>query len=155
MRDRRSPHDLPILKWAVFLIVLTTVMVWAVGGVLGRAGRMQTANTPASMFARTVPGSRAKVVIRLDQVAGVKLKGTLLERESDTAYRVPIESSSAVNAILTPETSVVMGRPQDIMTGAVVQLAGTLDKDRVLHAKQIVVLTGYVHLMESAVTGHE
>jgi hypothetical protein len=96
------------------------------------------------------PGTQAKAVIRLDQVAGERLKGTLLERESDTAYRVPIGSGSAVTVFLAPETSVVMGRPQDVAAGAIVQLVGTLDQDHVLRAKQIVILTGYVHLLESA-----
>ena len=39
-----------------------------------------------------------------------------------------------------------MGRPQDIAAGAIVQLAGTLDKNRILRAKQVVILTGYVRL---------
>jgi hypothetical protein len=111
---------------------------------------MQTASTSAAMFARTAPGSPAKAVIRLDQVAGDYLKGTLLEQQSDTAYRVPIGIGPAVVAILTPETSIVMGRPQDIAAGSVVQLAGTLDEDHILRAKQVVILTGYVHLSESA-----
>jgi hypothetical protein len=150
MQDRKPPFDSAILKWSIFLLVLAFVTVWAVRCVLERAGRMQTANTSASIFARTAPGSSAKAVIRLDQVVGDRLNGTLLERDSDTAYRVPIRSGTPVVAILTPETSVVMGRPQDIAAGAIVQLAGTLDKDRVLRAKQVVILTGYVRLSGSA-----
>jgi hypothetical protein len=149
MQDRKPPFDSPIVKWTIFLLVLIIAMVWEVRGVLERAERMQTANTSASMFARTAPGSPAKAVIRLDQVVGTHLNGTLLERESDTAYRVPIEMGPPVAAVLTPETSVVMGRPQDIAPGAVVQLAGTLDKNRVLRANQVVILTGYVRLLES------
>jgi len=150
MRDRKRLYDSSVLKWTVFLFLLAVVMVWAVRGVLDRAWRMQTASTSASVFARMTPGTQAKAVIRLDQVAGEKLKGTLLERESDTGYRAPIGNGSEVAAILTSETSVVMGRPQDIVKGAIVQLAGTLDQDRVLRAKQIVILTGYVRLLESA-----
>ncbi len=150
MRRRKPPFDSPVSKWTIFLLVLTIVMVWAVRGVLQRARRMQTASTSAAMFARTAPGSPAKAVIRLDQVVGDYLKGTLLEQESDTAYRVPIGIGPTVAAILTPETSFVMGRPQDIAAGSVVQLAGTLDENRILRAKQVVILTGYVHLSESA-----
>jgi hypothetical protein len=149
MQDRKPPFDSPIVRWTIFLLVLIIVMVWAVRGVLERAERMQTANTSASMFARTAPGSPAKAVLRLDQIVGAHLKGTLLERDSDTAFRLPIGRGSAVAAILTPETSIVMGRPQDIAPGAVVQLAATLDKNRVLRANQVVILTGYVRLLES------
>jgi hypothetical protein len=150
MRDRKRLYDSSVLKWTVFLFLLAMVMVWGVRGVLDRAWRMQTASTSASVFARMTPGNQAKAVVRLDQVAGEKLKGILLERESDTVYRVAVGNGSAVAAILTPETSVVMGTPQDIAAGAIVQLAGTLDQDRVLRAKQIVILTGYVRLLESA-----
>jgi len=150
MHDRKPLFDSLVLNWAAFLCLLAAVMVWAVRGVLERAGRMQTANTSASVFAGQAPGTPAKAVVRLDQVAGENLKGTLLERESDTVYRVQLGSGSPVAAILTSETSVVMGRPQDIGPGAIVQLAGTLDQDRVLRAKQVVILTGYVHLSESA-----
>ena len=119
MRDRKRLYDSSVLKWTVFLFLLAMVMAWAVRGVLDRAWRMQTASTSASVFARMTPGTQAKAIIRLDQVAGEKLKGTLLERESDTAYRVPIGSGPAVAAVLTPETSVVMGRSQDIAAGAI------------------------------------
>jgi hypothetical protein len=149
MHDRKPLFDSSGLNWAVFLFVLAAVMVWAVRGILDRAGRMQTATTSAVVFAGKAPGTPAKAVIRLDQVAGENLKGTLLERESDTSYRIPI-GGSPVAAILTSETSVVMGKPQDIAAGAIVQLAGTLDQHRVLRAKQVVILTGYVHLLESA-----
>jgi hypothetical protein len=150
MQDRKALFDSAVSKWTIFLLVLAFVTVWAVRGVLERAGRMQTANTSASILAGAAPGAPTKAVIRLDQVIGAYLKGTLLERESDTAYRLPIGSGSPVIAILTPETSVVMGRPQDIAAGAIVQLAGTLDDGRVLHAKQVVILTGYVRLLETA-----
>jgi hypothetical protein len=150
MHNRKPLFNSLVLNWAVFLCLLAAVMAWAVRGVLERAGRMQTASTSAVVFAGKGPGAPAKAVIRLDQVAGENLKGTLLERESDTAYRVPSGSGSPVAAILTSETSVVMGRPQDIAAGAIVQLAGTLDQDRVLRTKQVVILTGYVHLLESA-----
>ena len=151
MQERTPPLNAAVAKWTIFLLVLTIVMVWAMRGVLQRAGGMHTANDSASVFAGTAPGGPAKVVIRLDQVVGDRLRGTLLDRENDTAYRIGL--GPTVAAILTPETSVVMGRPRDIAPGAVVQIAGALDNGRVLHAKQVVILTGYVHVLKSAVTG--
>jgi len=150
MRDRERRYDRSVLKWSISLLFLAVVVVWGVGGVLERAWRMQTANTSAFAFATMTPGTQTKAVVQLDQVAGEKLKGILLERESDTLYRVAIGNGSTVAAILTAETSVVMGRPQDIAAGAIVQLAGALDQHRVLRAKQVVILTDYVRLAESA-----
>jgi hypothetical protein len=147
---RKIPSYSPVLKWAGFLFLLALVMVWAVRGVLARAGRMKAANTSASVLTAIKPGTPTRIVARLDHVVGENLKGTLLEPESETVYRVPIGNGFAVAAIMTAETSVVMGKPEDIAKGAIVQLAGTLDKNRVLRAKQVVILTGYIRLSESA-----
>jgi hypothetical protein len=148
MHDGTSHFVSPASRWAVFLLLLAAAMSWAAKGVLLRAGRMKAADTSALAFAAIAPGSATKAVVRLDRVAGDKLDGTLLERQSETVYARPRHSGLAVSAILSAETPVVMGKPQDIVPGAIVQLAGTLDDKHVLHAKQVVILTGYVRLAE-------
>jgi hypothetical protein len=138
------------LKWIIFLAVLAAVAVWAVRGVLVRAQQMSTADTRASAFASISPGSSAKAVVRLESVKGSEMKGTLLERQSDTVYLLPSEMTPPVIAVLTPDTPVVMGKPQDIAVGAVVQLAGTIGADHVLQTSQVVILTGYVRVSQEA-----
>jgi hypothetical protein len=138
------------LKWIIFLAVLASVAVWAIRGVLGRSQQMSTADTSASTFASISPGSSAKAVVRLESVSGKELKGTLLEKQGDTVYLLPSESTPTVIAVLTPDTSVVMGKPKDIAVGAVVQLAGVLDADHVLQTNQVVILTGYVRVSQKA-----
>jgi Kef-type K+ transport system membrane component KefB len=138
------------LKWIIFLAVLAAVGVWAIRGVLVRAQQMSTADTTASTFASISPGSSTKAVVRLESVSGKELKGTLLEKQGDTVYLLPSESTPTVIAALTPDTSVVMGKPKDIAVGAVVQLAGVLDADHVLQTNQVVILTGYVRVSQKA-----
>jgi Kef-type K+ transport system membrane component KefB len=138
------------LKWIIFLAVLAAVAVWAVRGLLVRAQQMSTADTTASAFASISPGSSAKAVVRLESVKGSEMKGTLLERQSDTVYLLPSEMTPPVIAVLTPDTPVVMGKPQDIAVGAVVQLAGTIGADHVLQTSQVVILTGYVRVSQEA-----
>jgi hypothetical protein len=138
------------LKWIIFLAVLAAVGVWAFRGVLVRAQQMSTADTTASTFASISPGSSAKAVVRLESVSGKELKGTLLEKQGDTVYLLPSESTPTVIAVLTPDTSVVMGKPKDIAVGAVVQLAGVLDADHALQTNQVVILTGYVRVSQKA-----
>jgi hypothetical protein len=111
---------------------------------------MSTADTSASLYESIAPGSSAKAVVRLDSVKGEELKGTLLEKQSDTVYRVPFRRTVAVIAVLTPDASVLMGKPQDIAVGAVVQLAGTIDASHILQTNQVVILTGYVRLSQKA-----
>ncbi len=141
------------LKWIIFLAVFASVAVWAVRGVLVRAQQMSTADTSASTFASIAPGSSAKAVVRLDSVKGKELKGTLLEKQSDTSYLVPSERTQAVVADLNPDTSVVMGKPGEIAVGAVVQLSGTIDAGHVLQTNQVVILTGYVRLSQKQGNG--
>jgi hypothetical protein len=150
MQDRRLRIDAPTLKWMIFLVVLACLAAWAIRGVLVRARRMSTADTSGLFFESIAPGSSAKAVVRLDSVKGEELKGTLLEKQSDTVYRVPFKRTAAVIAVLTPDASVVMGKPQDIAVGAVVQLAGTIDASHIFQTNQVVILTGYVRLSQKA-----
>jgi hypothetical protein len=88
--------------------------------------------------------------MRVDAVSSGHLTCTLLQRESDSVYLLPPTASPAVvTAILTPDSAIVMGKVQNIVPGAIVQLAGVLDQTHTLCASQVVVLTGYVHLTES------
>jgi hypothetical protein len=136
------------LKWFIFLAVLASVAAWAIRGVLVRAQQMSTAETTASAYTSISPGSSAKAVVRLESVKGSELKGALLEKQSDTVYLLPSEKKLTVVAVLTTDTSVVMGKPQDIAVGAVVQLAGTIDANHVLQTNQVVILTGYVRVSQ-------
>jgi len=150
MQDRNLRIHAPTLKWMIFLVVLACLAAWSIRGVLVRARRMSTADTSASLYESIAPGSSAKAVVRLDSVKGEELKGTLLEKQSDTVYRVPFRRTVAVIAVLTPDASVLMGKPQDIAVGAVVQLAGTIDASHILQTNQVVILTGYVRLSQEA-----
>jgi hypothetical protein len=137
------------LKWIIFLAVLSAVAAWAVRGILVRPQQMSTADTTASAFASISSGSSAKAVVRLESVKGNELKGTLLKRQSDTVYLLPSERTPPVIAVLTSDTSVVMGKPQDIAVGAVIQLGGTIDANHVLQTNQVVILTGYVRVSQN------
>jgi hypothetical protein len=150
MQNRRSVTDSPIVRWSSFLLLLAVVMMWAGRGVLLRAGRMKTADTPASAFFALTAGAQTSAVVLLDGVAGKDLKGTLLERETDTVYRRPNTNGSTIAAVVTSGTSVVMGKAEDIVPGAIVQLSGILDAHHALQTNEIAILTGYVRLSEAA-----
>jgi len=137
-----------ILRWTIFVALLATMTAWAIRGVLVRAQQMKAVDTSASALASIAPGSPTKAVVRLDHVAGSELKGTLLQRQSDTVYLLPSDNTSTVNAILTPETSVVMGKPEEIVEGAIVQLDGTMDEHHSIRTNQVAILTGYVRLTQ-------
>jgi hypothetical protein len=136
------------LKWVCFLLVLALASTWAARGVLVRAAQMKAADTPASSLYTMPAGTHTKFVVSLDLVSGPRLEGTPLERVADTLYRRPVTKVPPIVADLTPETSVVMGKPQQIVPGAVVQLAGIVDRNHALQATQVVILTDYVRVSE-------
>ena len=146
MQRRQSHIDTVVFRWTVFVVLFAAVAIWTVRGVLVRAQEMKAADTSASALASVASGSPAKAVVQLDHVSGGELKVTLLQRQSDTVYLVPSENIATVTAVLTPETSVVMGKPEEIVAGAIVQLDGTMDERHALRTNQIVILTGYVRL---------
>jgi hypothetical protein len=148
MQDQKPRIDIAAVKWTGFLVLLATLTAWAISGVLVRARRMKAADTSVSVFAIVAAGSPAKVVVRVEHIAGAELKGTLLQKQNETVYLRASKSSPVVTSSLTPETSVIMGKPQDIVAGAIVQHAGTMDADHVLRADQVVILTGYLHLSQ-------
>jgi hypothetical protein len=43
-----------------------------------------------------------------------------------------------------------MGKPEEIVVGAVVQLAGMIDANHVLQTDQVVILSNYVRVSEKA-----
>ena len=150
MEIRRFVVNSQVVKWSLFLLLLAVVMSWAIRGVLRRANGMRPADTQASAFLAMAPGTHTKAVVLLETVAGKELKGRLLRRETDTVYRQTSATGSAIDAKLMLETSVVMGKPQDIVPGAIVQISGALDANHALETNQIVILTGYVHLLQTA-----
>lgn len=150
MQIRRSVIDSPMVRWSLFSFLLILTLVWSGRDVLLRARQMKAADTSSSAFFAMRAGTRTKAVVLLDDVAGKELRGKLLERNADTVYRKASASAPAIDAVLTPETSVVMGKPEDIASGAIVQISGIVDENHALQAREIVILTGYVHLAESA-----
>jgi hypothetical protein len=150
MKDSEPAGISPTLRWIFFLILLAVAMGWAAKSVLARSAWMKTADTSARAFSTTKAGTKIKAVARIDVVTSSNLKAVLLERVSDSVYRRPRADGSTITAVLTPETAVVMGKVQDVIPGAIVQLAGTVDNDHVLHASQLVILTGNVHLADDS-----
>jgi hypothetical protein len=41
-----------------------------------------------------------------------------------------------------------MGKPEEIVAGAIVQLDGTMDEHHAIRTNQVVILTGYVRLTQ-------
>ena len=137
----RSPKGNPVLA-----LVLAIVSVLSLGYVWSGAGkvmRMRTQSAGNAEFARLNPHDEANIVIEVSQTRERRILGTLLEKQTETHYR---RTTNPVEVTWTSDTKLVMGNAEDIRTGAVVHVSGTVDSDRSIQAQQLVILTGYVQV---------
>ncbi len=98
----------------------------------------------AQRVAGATSGEHITAVLEVTTVStGGLLAGRVLERQSETLYQ---RTDHMLQIRWNADTPIVMGKPQDITTGAVFQVSGQLDAARILNADRIVILTGYVSI---------
>jgi len=102
---------------------------------------MKTETTANSAFGRLNPGDEAKLVLELTATEANSIEGRVLEKIDETNYRRTNDTS---RVSYDSTTRLVMGKASDVHNGAVVHVTSKMGNDRVLHASQIVILTGYV-----------
>jgi hypothetical protein len=109
---------------------------------MGKAMRMKTETTTGASLALLKTGEEAKVVLEVAGVAGAaSFEGNVLEKQTETVYR---RTGNTIKIAFDGATPVMMGKGSDVHEGAVVHVTAKVANDHVLHAEQIVVLTGYV-----------
>ena len=92
--------------------------------------------------AAVTPGSLARFVCQITSTAANnRMNGLILKENSDGSYS---STGSSVSILWDPNRSITMGSRQDVHQGAILQVSGTVGSDRVVHADQIVILTGIV-----------
>jgi hypothetical protein len=137
--SNKSSFPLGILLLAA-LAVLSLVFVWrGAGRMLG----MGTHTASAVEFVQLKPQDETRIVIEVDSAEQGRIHGKMLDRQDDTHYR---RTAKPVVVNWGGETKIVMGKIEDIRSGAIVHVAGKVAADRSVQAAQIVILTGYVQV---------
>jgi hypothetical protein len=127
-------------------VLLVTVGLLAAGFMVWNSARRAAsmaaaASSDEKQFAQANQGQKIKLVMEIEEAANGTLKGKVLQQKSETVYA---RSATAAVVRCGSETKIVMGKPEDVRTGAVVHVTGTSERDRTITAEQIVILTGYV-----------
>jgi hypothetical protein len=105
------------------------------------AGSPTNVGTQAQSAAVT-PGSLAKFVCQITSTAANnRMDGLILKENSDGSYS---STGSSVSIQWDPNRSISMGSRQDVHQGAILQVSGSVGADSIVHADQIVILTGIV-----------
>lgn len=104
---------------------------------------MQTQAASNAEFAQVKADEQTKIVIEVVEASAEKIRGRLLEKKDETHYS---RTENLADITRGNETGVVMGKAEDIHAGAVIHVTGKMGPDRSVHAKQIVILTGYVQV---------
>jgi len=124
-------------------VILALLSFLAMRRSLGKAMTMRAETTGASM-AQLKVGDQAKFVLEVKAVApAASVEGDTLEKQTETVYR---RTGNTIKIAYDAATPVVMGKASDVREGAVVHITARIANDHVLHAEQIVVLTGYVQV---------
>jgi len=131
--------------WFVLIALvasLFTFVVWKSGSMAKTMSMSATAASDEQDFSRGAVGSSAKFVLEIAEASSEgKITGKLLQKKTEEIYtRTATEMTVHSNS----QTKIVMGKPADVHARAVVHVTGTVQKDHVIVAEQIVVLTGYV-----------
>jgi hypothetical protein len=142
-RARRSWFGTARRRWLILggLLVVGLLAAVIVPVLVSRA-MMGAAPDSAQRVAGATSGEHINAVLEVTTVStdGL-LSGWVLERQAETLYQ---RTDHILQMRWNADTPIVMGKPQDITTGAVFQVSGQLDAARILNADRIVILTGYV-----------
>jgi hypothetical protein len=143
MTNSASQHSSRTTRiWIAVLVALAVLSFLAMRRSLGKAMQMQVQATSSASLPQLKVGEEVKVVVEITSVlSGSIIQGTLLEKQTETVYH---RSGNSTKIAFEPSTPVVMGKVSDIHQGAIVHIKAKMGEDHVLHAEQIVVLTGYV-----------
>jgi uncharacterized protein YdeI (BOF family) len=129
--------------WFVLIALvalLFTFVVWKSGSM----AKMMSAAAASDEqdFSRSAVGSSAKFVLEIAEASSDgKITGKLLQKKTEEIYT---RTDTAVTGQSHSQTKIVMWKQADVYAGAVVHVTGTVQKDQVIAADQIVILTGYV-----------
>lgn len=127
--------------WIVLLVALALLSFFAMRRSLSKAMGMK-AETTVGAASQLKPGDEMKVVLELTHVtAAASIEGNTLEKQTETVYR---RTGNTLKIVFDAATPVVMGKTSDVHEGAVVHVTAKMASDHLLHATQIVILTGYV-----------
>jgi hypothetical protein len=132
------------LIWIILLAALALLSILAMRRSLGKAMMMRAEATIDASPAQLKVGDKVKFVLKIKAATPAgSIEGETLEKQTETVYR---RTGNTIKIAYDAATPVVMGKASDVREGAVVHVTAKVANDRVLHAEQIVVLTGYVQV---------
>ena len=135
------PFLLGLLILAVVAAILVPLYIVRTTMTSQLAGSPTNAGTQAQAAA-VRPGSHTMLLCQVTSTPeNNRMNGLILKENSDGSYS---STGSSVSIQWDPNRSITMGSRQDVHQGAILQVSGSVRSDRVVHADQIVILTGIV-----------
>jgi hypothetical protein len=135
----------PLLLGLLILAVVAAILVplYIVRNtMISQLGGSPTNVGTQAQSAAVTPGSLTKFVCQVTSTAANnRMNGVILKENSDGSYS---STGSSVSIQWDPNRSITMGSRQDVHQGAILQVSGPVDAGGVVHADQIVNLTGFV-----------
>ena len=130
--------------WIFALVILAVLSFLAMRRSMVRGMNMSVATTASASTGETNVGAITKLVMEVKAVdPNATASGNALEKQTEAVYR---RTGATVTVNFDAATPIVMGKTSDVHAGAVVHITAKMGADRLLHAEQIVILTGYVEV---------
>jgi hypothetical protein len=140
-RARQRKFSGPLL---LGLLLIGIIAALAIPFYLGFSSMMGgTPPQTAQQIAASTPGSQVHVAIEVTTLSSqTLLTGNLLQKNADGSY----SRTGKTMSVKWSGTNIMMGSSSDVKVGAILQTSGVLDKNGVLTAGRIVVLTNVIQL---------
>jgi hypothetical protein len=130
------------IRRLIFLLIAFVLLIITVGWRVGsRAMKMNAGADVTAQLDQVKSGEEVKVVLEVTSSAAQNLRGTLLDKQTETLYK---RSGRVTEVVWDADTKIVMGKAADIHPGAVIHVSGTVVVGDKIKARQIVILSGYV-----------
>jgi len=131
----------------VIFIAVVGAIIYVGFDIAGRASLMQLSAVDASVYKAARAGQSVKALLIVEAREGPSgLTGHLLRPVTETAYR---KTSTPIHAFIEPAVRVIMGSTEDLKPGAIAQLDGIADGHGTIRVRRIVILSAYIHVVES------
>jgi hypothetical protein len=146
------------LFWVAVSAAITIVVVVLGADIARRSMSMTLPAQAGTTPAKPIPGGYAKEVVQIVRApASGRFDAVVLAASARDAQSGQSGHDGNTNYQLTDrhltfeetaKTTIVMGSASDLKLGAVAQVSGDFDDKLVIQARQIVILTGVVHVTQ-------
>jgi hypothetical protein len=135
----QQPRSLGWIALIVIAFFLAVLVLWKVGAAAKKMSSVVASGEQDLSHFHV--GDTAKFVEEISDVKNGTLTGIVLKKKTDDLY---LRTSDHATIHWDNQTKIVMGKPDDLHSGAIIHITASALQGHTFAAQQLVILTGYV-----------